>query len=384
MRVRHVRAVCGAAAVAVAVLTAYGASSGARRLPERPPGTLISAQQVPLALDPPATVWRILYHSRTRAGRDIAVSGFAIVPQVPATSVGRPVYAWAHGSVGQADRCAPSRHIRDNLPPYGGQLVSGGVALVATDYQGLGTPGEPTTYDGVAEGRAILDSIRAAAQLPGVGPLGPVVIAGESQGGGAALWAAELARSYAPAVDLRGVAAFAPAAQFTAIVKALGRRPFSAYLGEVLWTIDGLDAAGYRRVIQPAALLTPAARADLPAVAHQCAAQTIADWRGKPQSAMFARDPLRQPSLVKLLTRISPGQRNPKVPILLAQGSRDEEIPLTVTAQLERRYCRLGAQVTRKVYPGATHDTVLDAATTDALRWISDRYANRPASSACR
>lgn len=355
-----------------------------RPLPNRPAGTLIRAQRVPLALNPPATVWRILYHSRTRTGQDVAVSGFAVVPQTSAAGTLRPVYAWAHGSAGQADRCAPSRHLPDNLPPYGGQLVARGVALVATDYQGLGTPGEPTTYDGIAEGRAILDSVRALRQLSGVGRLGPVVIAGQSQGGGAALWAAELARSYARALELRGLLAFAPAAQFTTIVQALSSPPFSAYLGEALWTIDGLEAAGYQRLLHPSMLLTPAARTDLAKVARQCAAQTIADWRGKPESAVFARNPLSVPSVVKLLKQISPGQRDPRVPILLAHGARDEEIPPVVTAQLERRYCRLGATVSRRVYPRAGHDGVLDAATNDALAWITQRYADLPTASTCR
>ena len=354
-----------------------------RPLPKRPPGTLIWAQKVPLPLNPPATVWRILYHSRSRTGEDIAVSGFALVPATAMAAGKRPVFAWGHGSVGQADRCAPSRDLRDNLPPYGGQLVARNVALVSTDYQGLGTPGEPTGYDGIAEGHAILDSVRAIGQLPGVGPVGALVIAGQSQGGGAALWGAELARSYAPALDLRGVLAFAPAAQFTTIAKAFGKPPFSAYLGSALWTVDGLNAAGYGHRLQLSTLLTPAARAALAKVAHQCAAQTIADWRGKPESAVFARNPLSVPSVVKLLRLISPGQRDPKVPIFLAQGDRDQEIPVTVSAQLRARYCRLGAVVTRRVYAGASHDGVLDAAMNDAVTWISDRFDGRPATTDC-
>jgi len=165
-------------------------------LPRRPAGTLIRAERVPLPLHPPATIWRILYHSRSASGRDMAVSGFAIVPASAAKGV-RPVYAWAHGSSGQADRCAPSRDFPDNLPPYGGRLVGRNAVLVATDYQGLGTPGEPTPYVGVAEAHAILDGIRAAKQLRGVGRLGPVVIA------------AQLAHTYAPSLDLRGVVALA-------------------------------------------------------------------------------------------------------------------------------------------------------------------------------
>ena len=192
-----------------------------------------------------------------------------------------------------------------------------------------------------------------------------------------------LARAYAPALNLRGVVAFAPAAQFTTIVKALARPPFRAYLGEALWTVDGLAAAGYRRQLHLPTSLTPAARIDLRKVAHQCASQTIADWRGKPYGAVFARNPLSIPSVVRLLRRISPGQRDPKVPIFLAQGDRDQEVPLTVSAQLKNRHCRLGAAVIRRVYHGASHDGVLDAAMNDALAWISDRYHGRPTTSNC-
>ena len=54
-------------------------------LPLAPPGTLIWAKKVKgLTLNPPATIWQILYHSRSRTGHDIPVSGFAIVPTAPA------------------------------------------------------------------------------------------------------------------------------------------------------------------------------------------------------------------------------------------------------------------------------------------------------------
>jgi alpha-beta hydrolase superfamily lysophospholipase len=349
-------------------------------LPHRPAGTLIWAEKVPLQLNPPATVWRILYHSRSLSSQDIAVSGFAIVPTSAAPGGARPVYAWAHGSAGQADRCAPSHDLRGNLPPYGGQLVDRGAALVATDYQGLGTPGEPTFGVGIAEGHAVLDSVRATKQLPGVGRLGAVVLAGHSQGGGAALWAAQLAHSYAPRLDVRGVVALAPGGRLTTQLRSFVRPPFSDYLGATLWVIDGFKAAyGARLDLSP---LTKAARVDLARVANDCEGETIARWRGRLVRAVFARDPLSVPSIVKLLGENSPGGSDPHVPIMLAQGSRDEQIPVTASAELEARYCGLGATVTRRVYD-ADHDGVLDAATSDVLAWINDRVHGRPAPSSC-
>ena len=350
-------------------------------LPHRPPGTLIGAEKVPLPLNPPATVWRILYHSRSLAGKDIAVSGFAIVPTSAAPGGGRPVYAWAHGSAGLADRCAPSHDVKGNLPPYGGLLVARGAELVATDYEGLGTPGEPTPYVGIAEGHAVLDSVRATRQLPGTGRLGPVLLAGQSQGGGAALWAAQLARAYAPRLDIRGVVALAPAAQLTTIVKNLGKAPFNQYLGEALWAVDGLDA-GYP-ALNLARLLTRAARLDLARVPKECATETIASWRGRPLSSVFAQDPLSTPSLAKVLDQNSPGATDPQMPIFLAQGSRDEQIPVAVTAELEARYCKLGASVTRRLYRGANHNGVIDAASRDVFAWMRDRIRGRPVPSSC-
>ena len=71
------------------------------------------------------------------------------------------------------------------------------------------------------------------------------------------------------------------------------------------------------------------------------------------------------------------------MPILLAQGSRDQVIPVSVTRQLLSRYCRLGATVTRHVYAGANHDGVVNAATNDVLAWIGDRLRGRPAPTDC-
>jgi Secretory lipase len=104
-----------------------------------------------------------------------------------------------------------------------------------------GHPGTPTPGVGIAEGRAVLDSVHALAQLPNSGKTGPVVIAGESQGGGAALWAAQLAASCAPRLNVRGVAAFAPAAQLPTIVRSLRRPPYWASLGRCCGTRTGCE-----------------------------------------------------------------------------------------------------------------------------------------------
>jgi acetyl esterase/lipase len=353
-------------------------------LPFAAAGTLIWAEKVlQPPLDPPGTIWRILYHSRSRTGADIAVSGFAIVPTAPvAAGSRRPIYAWAHGTQGQADSCAPSRQIRDNLPPYGGAEIGSGAAVVATDYEGLGTPGEPTALVGAAEAHAVLDSIRAATQLPGVGRAGPVILAGQSQGGGAALWAAQLAHGYAPDLDVRGVAALAPAAEFETIFNSIDSTATNKYLGNLLIAVDGLHA-GYGPAFDPTALLTPAGLNELKAVSTMCVDQTITRWQNTSIKSIFAHNPDSVPAISQILESESPGATNPGVPIFLAQGADDQQIPLQVTAQLKASYCRLGAVVTRHVYPGADHDGVVDAATNDIGAWTTDLLAGRAVPDNC-
>ena len=82
--------------------------------------------------------------------------------------------------------------------------------VVATDYPGLGTQGPAPYLVGSSEARAVLDSVRAARQLPGANAGSHFIVWGHSQGGQAALFAGQLARSYAPELKLQGVAVAAP------------------------------------------------------------------------------------------------------------------------------------------------------------------------------
>ena len=70
-----------------------------------------------------------------------------------------------------------------------GRWLKAGYAIVRTDYEGLGTPGDHPYLIGRSEGHSVLDAARAARKLDsGIGKR--VVIAGHSQGGQSALWAA--------------------------------------------------------------------------------------------------------------------------------------------------------------------------------------------------
>lgn len=344
-----------------------------------PPGTLIWAEAVDgLELQPPASVWRILYHSRSLDDRDIAVSGFAVVPIAGIPDGGRPVFAWAHGTVGLGDQCAPSHEVRDNLPPYGGYQIERGAVLVATDYEGLGTPGVPTSTVAVAEANAVLDSIRAVATLPNVGALGDVVLAGHSQGGRAALSAAEMSPAYASELQVVGAVALAPGAELPDLADHLAASP---YTGILLMGAIGLQA-GYPD-LDLSTVFTPSALDDVARVESECADDTVARYQQLANSDVIVNNPSAVPDIQALLEQNSPGSLAPSVPIFIGHGDADQQVPVALSGQLADKYCALGATITRQVYANADHDAVIDAAATDAMAFITDRYEHAPATSTC-
>ena len=126
------------------------------------------------------------------------MSGSLALPKGKAPKGGWPIITYAHGTTGAADSCAPTRGYDAGEPrsyayPLLQRWLKAGYAVVRTDYEGLGTPGVHQYLVGESEGRSVLDAVRAARALePRLSKR--FVIAGHSQGGHAALFAAALAK----------------------------------------------------------------------------------------------------------------------------------------------------------------------------------------------
>ena len=157
-------------------------------------------------------------------------------------------------------------------------LLAQGWAVAVTDYPGLGTPGAEQYSVGIAEGYAVLDAIAAALSLPGAGlrANAPVAIEGYSQGGGAAGWAAQLQRKYAPDLRLRGVAMGGTPANLQAVSANINGSAFFAFLGGAAL---GFSAAYPGRHLLSD--LTTAGRAALGRLQRSCQEQALATYAGK-------------------------------------------------------------------------------------------------------
>jgi hypothetical protein len=346
-------------------------------LPEAVPGKLIWS--APFKAIPGARAWKVLYHSKAVDGSDIAVSGVVVAPTDAPPAGGRPVVSWAHGTHGIADQCAPSRtaDMVSRLPSIG-KLVSQGYVVVATDYEGLGTPGTHPYLVGESEARGVLDIAKAARQIPETGANTKTFVWGQSQGGQAALFAGEIAPTYAPELDLLGVIAGAPVTDTATMFPAAATIPDT--LGFAVMGMVGVKAA-YPDV-DLSQVLTPQALTQLRVIDDKCYGAVLSAF-SVPVDQVIARNPADVPQLVALFPVGTAGKVPTAAPMLVYQGLSDDVVFKVFTDQYVQKACALGNTVDYQTFSGKDHYEENAAAEKDVLEWMQARLAGLPAPSTC-
>lgn len=340
------------------------------------PGTIVRKEAVVGAPDG-SSAWRLIYHSTDESGADILVSGTVIVPaaSVPAPPGGRTVISWAHPTTGSAPRCAPSSGIAPFVLIEGlTNLLAAGNIVVATDYSDMGIAGPPSYLIGATEAANVLDIVRAARSIPELGASDRVVLWGHSQGGHAALFAAQEAAQYAPELTIAGVAVAAPATDLGELLNAdisdisgvsIGAYAFTAYA----------DAYASQLPSDPlATILTDAGAAAAPSMAALCLLGQNEQLHAiaKPLIGGFvAQDPATAPVWGELLAENSPSVAPLPMPLFVAQGAKDVLVRPEITAGYVATQQQAGTRVTSHVYPDEGHGGVALAALPDLMAWLA-------------
>ena len=341
-------------------------------MPAGRPGDVLRMEQV-TKLDGGGQALRVLYRSTSLAGKPIAVSGIIAEPGGRPPAGGWPVISLAHGTVGLADACTPSHlPVRDAA-----EFTKRGYVVAASDYEGLGTAGRHPYLVGESEARGTIDIVRAARALGAtVGAGRRYVVIGYSQGGQAALFANQIASTWAPELQLVGTVAGAPVVELAQLLEHVGSDPVYDWLKASM-------VAGFATVdpsADPAAVLGASAAHDLRVIDHQCVKEVAAAIDGKaPIGDLRTVAPFAQ-----LLATNTPGQVRGASPVYLLGGSRD---PLITPALLDAgmaRLCASGDVVQRKRYKGVNHDTIITASLLDAVVWAHQRFAGAPPRDDCR
>jgi acetyl esterase/lipase len=329
--------------------------------------------------------FRILYRSTGLKGEPIEVSGAIFIPGGKAPPGGRDVIAWAHPTSGVVGKCAPSL-----MPDTAGMIwglqsmLAKGYIVVATDYPGLGTPGIHPYLIGVSEGRAVLDSVRAARAMPQSGASNRFVVWGHSQGGHAALYTGELAKSYAPDLELVGVAAAAPA---TYLIELFDADKSSAEGKE----LTAMTIYSWSNLFNDPAssLVEPDATGVYEAMAHDCI-ESVAEFEAldkaeKPltREKFLKANPAETEPWESIMKRNTPGQAPAGAPVFIAQGTADTTVRPAITKQFGDALCKQGARVMFVELPGVTHTFAARDSVNAALKWMDDRFRGAPAPTVC-
>ncbi|KOV85379.1 lipase family protein [Nocardia sp. NRRL S-836] len=346
------------------------------------PGDLLSSREVawhpePLrTLPAPVKAYDIRYRSTSATGAGTVVSGMVLVSPLPWPNGPRPVVAYAMGTQGLADRCAPSRQLQNGTEveiAFLAHAMFQGWAVAVTDYEGLGTPGDHTYAVARSEGRALLDVARAAGSVPGLSKDAPVGVFGYSQGGQAASSAAEQWRSYAPDVNVVGVAAGGVPADLAAVAKFNDGNAGSGLVFAA--------AAGYASAypeLPLADVLTARGKQVVDRIRSSCVAEIALVAPFTRLDALTTRpDVIRDPLWQKRLRENTLGSVKPAAPVYLYHGTLDELIPFSVGQELRSRWCSLGADVQWTPLPLAGHIAAVSAWGTNAMSWLGDRFAGR-------
>ncbi len=349
------------------------------------PGTIIRKQRIrgaPLG----AAAYRVLYRSVGLAGEPIAVSGTVVVPAGAADAGSPRIIAWAHPTTGIVPRCAPSLAFFKFQQIQGlRNMVARGYVVAATDYPGLGTPGPHPYLVGDSEGRAVLDS-GAARNLVGNsdGKAARFAAWGHSQGGQAVLFAALRAKTYAPELDLAGVAAAAPATDLGTLMRDDFATPGGKnLLAMTLWSWSRVFGAPLDGIVDPAALPV------IDRLAQVCLESPI-DMRprrlvGEQLQRRFLtvdnlteREPWRG-----LLASNTISALPPEIPVFLAQGASDDTVIPAVTRSCMQRLCAAGSGVRMVTLEGVGHGVIATRSALTAIGWIADRFDGKAAPSDC-
>lgn len=378
-------------------------------LPSGRPGDVIRCEKIPTTLALLSQATRVMYRSTDPHGKPVATTGIVLEPLLPWSGKGeRPLVGFTVGTHGQGDQCAPSRLLNVgvslSLPldimveyetPFIADLLSQGMAVVVTDYQGLGTPGVHTWLNRIAQGNADIDAVRAAQRLPGtnIPSDGPVAFGGYSQGGSSSAATAERLRSYGPELNVVGVYVGAAPRDIRDLVSYFDGTTTSGFFGYYLNGIASLYPE-----IEP--FLDKALNVEgkmlRKQVANQCGVETIATYGLRPTSLYTAdgssiADLLDRAELRAIVAKDRLGTEMPAAPVLMVIGENDEIAPPAGVKQLAAEWCALGATVDLRVLPlplipltgvGHISNTAL-AHLIHVRSWLVDRFNGVPALSTC-
>lgn len=351
------------------------------------PGSLVEAKTIPSfdrsVAATGATTAKVLYRSTSGIdGSPTVVSGTLFVPPGGPPAGGWPIIAFAHGTSGIRQECAPSAS-SDLLGSSA--LVKSyldlGFAVAAADYQGLGTDGNHPYLDNRTAGLNVIDSVRALRKLSS-SVSDRWAAFGGSQGGGATWAANEQSATYAPELDLVGTVSLVPAADMSGMAaKAAAGTLTGDQAAAYIWMLMGLEMSYPDFDVDQYA---SGAIRDNWDVLGACSGPE-GEERGKVLSQFDPSDlePASAEAEAKVtsllaLSRLPAGPAS--APMIVVYGGQDEFIDSQWTENAIADGCAKGDVIEAIFQPDKGHGDVDGSAT---VQWLGERFGDVPPPSTC-
>jgi hypothetical protein len=345
------------------------------------PGTILRSRRVTvtgLGIPLPVRSTQMLVRSTDARGRPTAVVSTLLLPFTFYFGQ-RPLLSYQPATDSLGDQCNPSYLLRVGLEKELPLMALGllkGWAVVVTDYQGP----DDAYGAGRMAGHAVLDGIRAAERLGSTGLAGtatPVGMWGYSGGGLATGWATELQPSYAPELNVRGVASGGTPADLGAAATTIDGGPFS---GLFLAAAVGLS----RQYPEMLAVMNDEGRAMIERIGDMCYAEaSIAYPFRRLDEFTTVPDPLDHPAVAPVLADNKLGSAAPTAPVYLYHSIFDELIPYHSAQALRAAWCDGGARVQFATDVLSEHIVLAVTGAPGAVAYLDARFRGRPAPSNC-
>ena len=355
------------------------------------PGTVLRSRAVSvptLGVLPDSVVpaTQALYRTQNQLGQPTA-SVATIIP--PPASGPTKLLSYQTFYDGLDDSCRPSFTLQGGVPSTNtgnadNNLLLGfvrdGYTVVSSDYEG---PADHYTA-GRESGYGTLDGIRAAESKLSLPATTSVGLVGYSGGSIASEWASELEPSYAPQLEIAGVAEGGIPVHYADMFAYINGS--SGYAGVIPALILGLVRA---YGLDPAKYFNDTGQQIVDQVAKGCLVpNAYPGLRFEDMLRPEYRDWKQVPELVKVFNDAIMGTAGtPSGPLLMAVGSSDAigdgVMPAGDVTGLSHTYCERGISVQLHIYAGSDHVASLAKFDSDARQFMQQRYAGQTPANGC-
>lgn len=332
-----------------------------------------------------AKSYQLMYVTTNTQGDAVGAVTTVLIPKnAPAT--GRQILAYQSFYDSLTQTCTPSYLTAQGKLFEAGNAkpaLKKGIVVVMSDYEGL----DNQWIAGLNTAHGVLDGVRAAINFKsaGLSAGAKVAMMGFSGGGHATGWAAEMAPEYAPDLNIVGAAMGGVPANVGNVARKVDGGLFSGvYFGAVV----GL-ARAYPE-IDPDQYATTAGKAMIKDMGTRC---LLGMFQGQNEmllkyafqkSSKYLKNPnfLDLPEIAAIIEENNMGQRIPRAPLYIYEGTNDEIMPIKDVDDLVDTYCANGVTVQYNRTTGEHLGMALSS--SGAMNWSLDRLAGKAAPSNCK